>query len=120
MQLNGNGRTGIRSIVEDFDDHRDHQVPSHDQIKATIDGEETTFKRAKCTAAARDLADLPDSISPGGILEGRQKYQINNMLTLSRPESRDSLKITVIGLPVYPLHNFICFIFVIVFMVSKD
>ena len=106
MHLNGNGRTGIRSILENFADHRDHQVPSFSlpmiRSKATIDCEETTFKWAKCTEAARDPADLPDSVSPRGILEGRQKHHINNILTFCRPESRDSLKNTVISLRYIP------------------
>ena len=53
-----------------------HQAPHHFcflchfsgdvKVKATADGEETTFKLAKGTTAATDPVDLPDPIPAGG------------------------------------------------------
>ena len=52
-------------------------------MEAMLDSDKTTFKLAKCTAAATDPADLPDRIPVGGILEVRQNYLTDNILAFS-------------------------------------
>ena len=67
-------------------------VPGEVKIKASVDGEETTFKLAKSTTAATDPVDLLDWILAGGILEARPKYLTDNTLAFCRPQSRNSSK----------------------------